>query len=112
MAKGPKNKGKDKEIEEKEERGYEKSNEPVLLKSPPPRQQDFHESHSPNRNAFLNLRETHQEQAKGSGCQCNNTELMEMLKSMKHEMKERDDQLKIQLQLRDEYFDVELRRRD
>ena len=37
---------------------------------------------------------------------------MEMLKSMKHEMKERDDQLKIQLQLRDKYFDAELIRRD
>ena len=31
---------------------------------------------------------------------------------MKHEMKERDDQLKTQLQPRDEYFDAELRRRD
>ena len=37
---------------------------------------------------------------------------MEMLKSMKQEMKERDDQLKLQLQLRDEYMEVELRRRD
>ena len=35
---------------------------------------------------------------------------MEMLKSLKREMKERDDQLKIQVQLRDE--DEELRRRD
>ena len=37
---------------------------------------------------------------------------MEMLKSMKQEMKERDDQLKLQLQLRDEYMEVELKRRD
>ena len=37
---------------------------------------------------------------------------MEMLKSMKHEMKERDDQLKLQLQLRDEYMEAKLRRRD
>ena len=37
---------------------------------------------------------------------------MEMLKSMKQEMKERDDQLKLQLQLRDEYMEAKLRRRD
>ena len=34
-----------------------------------------------------------------------------MLKSMKHEIKERDDQLKIQLHLIDEYMDTELKRR-
>ena len=54
----------------------------------------------------------HQEQAEGSRHQCNCAKLMEMLKSMKQTMKERDDQLKIQLQLRDEYFDAELRRSD
>ena len=37
---------------------------------------------------------------------------MEVLKSMKQEMKERDNQLKLQLQLRDEYMEAELRRRD
>ena len=35
---------------------------------------------------------------------------MEMLKSMKQEMKERDNELRIQLRLKDEYMDVELRR--
>ena len=37
---------------------------------------------------------------------------MEMLISIKQEMKEIDNQLKIQLQLRDEYLDAEVRRRD
>ena len=37
---------------------------------------------------------------------------MEMLKSMKQEMKEMDDQLKIQLQLKDEYFHAKLKRMD
>ena len=80
-----------------EERGYEKCNEPAQWESPPRRQQDFQESQSPDRNAFPDLRETHQEQAEGSEHQCNNAELMEMLKSLKQEMKKRDDQLKIQL---------------
>ena len=35
-----------------------------------------------------------------------------MLMSMRQEMKERDNQLKTQLQLMDEYFDVELKRMD
>ena len=38
--------------------------------------------------------------------------LIELLMSMGQEMKERDNQLKTQLQLWDEYFDVELKRRD
>ena len=37
---------------------------------------------------------------------------MEVLKSMKQEMKERDNQLKLQLQLKDEYREAELGRRD
>ena len=37
---------------------------------------------------------------------------MEVLKSMKKEVKERDNQLKLHLQLRDEYMEAELRRRD
>ena len=63
-------------------------------------------------NASPNLREIHYEEAKSLEHQCNNTKLMEMLISMKQEMKERDNQLKIQLQLKDEYMDTELRMRD
>ena len=37
---------------------------------------------------------------------------MEVLKSLKKEMKERENQLKLHLQLRDEYMKVKLRRRE
>ena len=37
---------------------------------------------------------------------------MGILMSMRQEMKARDDQLRTQLQLREEYFDAELKRRD
>ena len=63
-------------------------------------------------NASLELRQTHQEQAESFGQNCNHVELIEMLMSMRWEMKERDNQLKTLIQLRDEYFDVELKRRD
>ena len=112
MTKGPKIRGKGKEIEVEEERRNERYNEPSQWESPPQRKQDFQESQSPNWNASPYLRKIHQEQAKGSGHQRNNAELMEMLKSMKHEIKESDDQLKIQFQLRDGNFDADLKRRD
>ena len=41
-------------------------------------------------NVSPNIREVHQEQAESSEHQGNNTELMEMLKSMKQEMQDRD----------------------
>ena len=37
---------------------------------------------------------------------------MEMLNTIRQEMRERDKHLQIQLQLRDEYMDAVLRRRD
>ena len=63
-------------------------------------------------NASLELRQTHQEQAEIFRQNCNHAELIELLMSMRQEMKEKDNQLKTQLQLRDEYFDAELKRRD
>ena len=58
------------------------------------------------------VRQVHQEHGGSSEHQGNTAELIDMLKTMKREMKERDKQLHIQLQLRDEYMDAELRRRD
>ena len=112
MTKVHNNRGKEKEIEMKEERGNERCNELVQWESPPQKQQEFQGGLSPIWNVSPDLREIHHEQAKSSRHKGNNIELMEMLKSMKQEMQERDNQLKIQLQLRDEYMDVELRRRD
>ena len=94
-----------------EERGYERCNEPAQGESPAQKHQELQGSPSPIWNASLYLRKIHQEQVGSSGNQCNNAELVEMLKSMKQEMKERDDHLKTQLQLRDEYFDAKLRLR-
>ena len=60
----------------------------------------------------LEVRQVHQEQAGSSEHQGNTVELIDMLKIMKQKMQERDKQLQIQLQLRDEYMDAELRRKD
>ena len=105
VTKGPQIRGKEKEIEMEKERENERCNELVQWESPPHKQQGFQGNLSPNRNVSPNLREIHQEQAEISGHQGNNTELMKMMKSLKQEIKERDNQLKIQLQLRDEYME-------
>ena len=55
------------------------------------------------------VRQVHKEKVGSSEPQGNNIELMEMLKAMRQEMQERDNQLKVQLQLRDEYMDAELK---
>ena len=75
-------------------------------------QQEVQRSRNPFRNVSLELGQTHQEQDESSGQGCNHAELIEMLMSMWKEMKEKNYQLKTQLQLRDEYFGAELKRRD
>ena len=92
--------------------GPERCHEPARWESPSQRQQELQGSLSPILNAPPDLRQIHQEQVGSSGHQCNNAELMKVLKSMKPKMKEMDNQLKLQLQLRDEYMEAELRRKD
>ena len=58
------------------------------------------------------MRPVHQEHAEGSEPLRNNSAILEMLNAMKQGMKERDTQLKLQLQLIDKYIEAELRRRD
>ena len=54
----------------------------------------------------------HNEIAESSRQQGSNENIMEMLAIMEHKMRERENQLRIQLHMRDEYLDAELKRRD
>ena len=54
----------------------------------------------------------HNEQAESSKKKGSNENIIEMLAIMEKIMQERDNKLRAQLQLRDEYYDVELRKRD
>ena len=112
ITKGPKNRGKGKEKETEEEKGNQGCIEPKQWESQTPMQPEAQRSQSQFWNASPELRETHHEQAESFGKNCNHAELIELLMSMRQEMKERDNQLKTQLQLRDEYFDTELKRND
>ena len=56
------------------------------------------------------VRQVHQEQAGSSESEGNHIEVMEILRAMRQQMQERDNHLKVQLQLRDEYMDAELKK--
>ena len=58
------------------------------------------------------MRPVHQEYAKSSEPLGNNSTVLELLNAIKQGMEERDNQLKLQLQLRYEYMEVELRKMD
>ena len=111
VTKGPKNRGKEKEIEAEKYGGDNRDIEQVQFESPAQEYQERQKSLSPILVVSQEVREIHQEQVESSRQQSNNAEVMEMLKVMKQEMQERNIQLKIQLQLRNEYMDVELRRK-
>ena len=75
-------------------------------------QQQRQRSLSPILTLSREVRQVHQEQVGSLANQGNTVELILMLKTMKQEMKEKDKQPEIQLQLKDEYMDAKLRRRD
>ena len=58
------------------------------------------------------VRQFHLEHVERSKPLSNNVVVLEMLKAMRQEIQERENQLKVQLQLRDEYMDAELKLRD
>ena len=108
---GLKNRGSERKAEAT--RGYEEHIETnqMQLKSEAPEQQQRQRSANPILTLSPDVRHDHQKQARSSEHQSNNADLMKMLKAMRQEMQERDDQLKAQLQLREECVDAELKRR-
>ena len=97
------------DVREEEEPGEIQQPQP---ESEAPELQQRQRSVSPVLTFSLEVRQVHQEHVESSKPLDNNTVVLEMLKSMRQEMEERDNQLKLQLQLRDEYMDAELKKRD
>ena len=91
VTKGSKNKEKGKEKEVEEEREPERCHEPAQWESSSQRQKELEGSPNLILKSPLDLRQIHQKQVGSLGHQCNNAELMEVLKSMKHELKEWDN---------------------
>ena len=99
------------EFEEEEDR-HVRENEQAIMVSSVKEREERHRNMSPIWNLSLDAKEYHQEPARSSKQQSNNANIMDMLVRMEQRMKEIYDQLKAQLQLKDEYLDTELRKRD
>ena len=85
------------ETEEEKEEGDERENEQVQFESPIQERPQRQRSLSPIWNLFPKDRDYNQEHAEGSKQQGNGKEIIEMLREMRQEMKERDKQMKLQL---------------
>ena len=97
ITKGPKNRGKGKEKETETEKGNEGCTKPEQWGSQIQMQPKSQRSQSQFWTTSPELRQTYQEQVESSGQNCNHVELIEMLMSMRQEMKGRDNKLKTQL---------------
>ena len=112
ITKGPKNRDREREVQvAREEEEHIEINQ-MQLESEALEQQQMQRSVSPIPTLSPNVRQAHQEQDGSLEHQSNNAKLMEMLRAMRQEMQEMDNQLKFQLQLRNEYMDAELKRID
>ena len=112
VIKGPNSrKRKEKEIVEVEEEPQEEEEEQVGMKQFPRESQLPVEEEMHNRRS-LDVRETFSEPAKCSRNNQGNTEIMEMLVSMKTEMEEREKMWEQQQRIRDEFLEADLRRRE
>ena len=113
ITKPPIDKGKKKmqEIEEEKDKDGREIEQAIVVSSVKEREEK-QRSLSPIWNLSPNAREYRQDPVGSSRQKSNNADIMDMLVIMEQRMKERDDQLKAQLQLRDEYLDEELRKRD
>ena len=115
VTKGPRNK-KQKGIVELEAELVEESDnremETVLEQIPPVKEEEMPFKMSPLSHSGPELREDFPELAENSRKDAGNIEIMEILRSIKKEMKEREDKLEMHLQIREEFLEAEFRRKE
>ena len=112
VTKGPKIKGRESHVEDVQEEEELTKLQQLQLEDETLKLPQRQRSASPVLPFSLEVRPVHQEHAEGFEPLRNNSAILEMLNAMKQGMKERDTQLKLQLQLIDKYIEAELRRRD
>ena len=94
--------------EREEEKRRVESTEQALILSNTKRREERQSSHSFDWMHELLIEDYNNKQVESSSQQFCNADIIQMLARMEQRMKERDDQLRTQLQLRDEYFDAEI----
>ena len=108
---GPKNRNKGKHVE-----AIREEEEPIEIQQPQP-ENEAPELPQGQRSVSLILtfspevRQVQPKQGESSEPLSSSSAMLTLLQTMRQEMEERDKQLKLQLQLRDEYMEVELKRR-
>ena len=113
ITKGPKNINRGRQVE-----AVREEEEPLERQYPQPEDEALElpqrqRSVSPILTISPEVRQVHPKQAESSEPLNSNAVVLDLLKAMKQELKEREDsQLKLQLQLRDEYMETKLKRRD
>ena len=113
ITKGPKNRGRGRVVEAvREEEEEQREIQQPQQESEAPKLPQRQRSLSPILTFSPEVRQVHKEHAESSEPLGNNTAVLKILNAMRKEMQERDNRLKIQLQLRDEYMDAKLKRRD
>ena len=91
ITKGPENRGKGKEKETEEEKGNEGCTELEQWENQCPLQSKAQRSQSQFWSAPPELRQTQHKQAESSGQNYSHTQLIELMMSMRYEIKERDN---------------------
>ena len=112
ITKGPKNRdrGSEEEVVLIEEEPVELQQLPLEGETTKPTQRE--RSASPVLPISPEVRPIHQDYVEGFEPLRNNSAVLELLNAMKQGREERDNQLKLQLLLRDEFMEAKLRKRD
>ena len=115
VTKGPRNKKQQSMVEVEEEHAEANDNkemESIPKRNPPAEEEEVHFRMSPLSHSYPDLIKNFPEQAESSRRGEGNTEIMEMLRSIKKDMEERKQRWKKQQQFREELLESEFRRKE
>ena len=114
VTKGPINKKQQRMVEveaEPAEDNDHREMEAIPEQIPPAEEEDMHFRMSPLSHSYPDMTENFPEQAESSRGE-GNTEIMEMLRTMKKDMEEREHKWEKQQQFREEFLEAEFRRKE
>ena len=115
VKKGPRNKKQQRMVEVEVEHAKDNDHremEAIPEKNSPTEEEEVHFRMSPLSHSYPDLTENFLEQAESSRRGEGNTEIMEMLRTMKKDMEERDKKWEKQQQFREELLEAEFRRKE
>ena len=115
VTKGPRNKKQQRMVEVEVEPAEDNNNremEAVPEQIPLAEEEEMHFRMSPLSHTYPNMTENFPEQAKSSRRGDGNTEILEMLRTMKKDMEEREHKWEKQQQFKEEFLEAEFRRKE